>query len=216
MFWGTLTFGCAHSRVCCMVTWHFCGHLMASLWPLQHKEIEHGCTCAGLTQICFHDSDVTFTTCRGSQRICQILLSSLSFSYPIYQSNCRKKLFHRLFIMSNKQVFSAQRKAQFYILIRLIFWFPTRYGAANMAAVKPIMQQQQQPGGAKPNTSYNNNNGRTAAPSMHQEQSIAQVRNSRRKSIFLQNVTTLLCVAHNQTIARIHSRKANQKPLISQ
>ncbi|KAM4533377.1 activated CDC42 kinase 1 isoform 3-T4 [Odontesthes bonariensis] len=51
--------------------------------------------------------------------------------------------------------------------------FLERYGAANMAAVKPIMQQQ--PGGAKPNTSYNNNNGRTAAPSTHQEQSITQV-----------------------------------------
>lgn len=48
-----------------------------------------------------------------------------------------------------------------------------RYGAANMAAVKPMMQQ---PGGAKPNSSYNNNNGRTAAaPSMQQEQSISQV-----------------------------------------
>uniref|UniRef100_UPI0037E82E37 activated CDC42 kinase 1 isoform X2 n=1 Tax=Semicossyphus pulcher TaxID=241346 RepID=UPI0037E82E37 len=47
-----------------------------------------------------------------------------------------------------------------------------RYGAANMAAVKPMIQQ---PGGAKPNSSYNNNNGRHAAPSMHQEQSITQV-----------------------------------------
>ncbi|XP_030254617.1 activated CDC42 kinase 1 isoform X1 [Sparus aurata] len=47
-----------------------------------------------------------------------------------------------------------------------------RYGAANMAAVKPMIQQ---PGGAKPNSSYNNNNGRTAAPSMQQEQSIKQV-----------------------------------------
>ncbi|XP_041670531.1 activated CDC42 kinase 1 isoform X2 [Cheilinus undulatus] len=47
-----------------------------------------------------------------------------------------------------------------------------RYGAANMAAVKPMIQQ---PGGAKPNSSYNNNNGRTAAPSMQQEQSITQV-----------------------------------------
>ncbi|KAM9337154.1 activated CDC42 kinase 1 [Symphorus nematophorus] len=52
--------------------------------------------------------------------------------------------------------------------------FLERYGAANMAAVKPMMQQQQ-PGGAKPNSSYNNNNGRTAAPSMQQEQSISQV-----------------------------------------
>ncbi|XP_071751582.1 activated CDC42 kinase 1 [Centroberyx gerrardi] len=50
--------------------------------------------------------------------------------------------------------------------------FLERYGAANMAAVKPMMQQ---PGGAKPNTSYNNNNGRTAAPSMQQEHSITQV-----------------------------------------
>ncbi|KAM6971714.1 activated CDC42 kinase 1 isoform 1-T1 [Tautogolabrus adspersus] len=47
-----------------------------------------------------------------------------------------------------------------------------RYGAANMAAVKPMIQQ---PGGAKPNSSYNNNNGRTAAPSMQQEQSVTQV-----------------------------------------
>ncbi|XP_051267008.1 activated CDC42 kinase 1 isoform X2 [Dicentrarchus labrax] len=50
--------------------------------------------------------------------------------------------------------------------------FLERYGAANMAAVKPMIQQ---PGGAKPNSSYNNNNGRTAAPSMQQEQSITQV-----------------------------------------
>ncbi|XP_019122500.1 activated CDC42 kinase 1 isoform X1 [Larimichthys crocea] len=50
--------------------------------------------------------------------------------------------------------------------------FLERYGAANMAAVKPMMQK---PGGAKPNSSYNNNNGRTAAPSMQQEQSITQV-----------------------------------------
>ncbi|XP_038561446.1 activated CDC42 kinase 1-like isoform X2 [Micropterus salmoides] len=50
--------------------------------------------------------------------------------------------------------------------------FLERYGAANMAAVKPMMQQ---PGGAKPNSSYNNNNGRTAAPSVQQEQSITQV-----------------------------------------
>lgn len=55
-----------------------------------------------------------------------------------------------------------------------------RYGAANLAAVKPMMQQQ--PGGAKPNSSYNNNNGGTAAPSKQQEQSITQVRES--KSIF--------------------------------
>ncbi|XP_056868913.1 activated CDC42 kinase 1 [Takifugu flavidus] len=47
-----------------------------------------------------------------------------------------------------------------------------RYGAANMAAVKPIMQQ---PSGAKPNSSYNNNNGCSAAPSMQQELNIAQV-----------------------------------------
>ncbi|XP_068566355.1 activated CDC42 kinase 1 isoform X2 [Cebidichthys violaceus] len=50
--------------------------------------------------------------------------------------------------------------------------FLERYGAANMAAVKPMIQH---PGGAKPNSSYNNNNGRTAAPSMHREQSVAQV-----------------------------------------
>lgn len=47
-----------------------------------------------------------------------------------------------------------------------------RYGAANMAAVKPMIQH---PGGAKPNSSYNNNNGRSAAPSMQQEQSVTQV-----------------------------------------
>lgn len=49
-----------------------------------------------------------------------------------------------------------------------------RYGAANMAAVKPMMQQ---PGRAKPNSSYNNNNnsGRSAAPSMHQELTVTQV-----------------------------------------
>ncbi|XP_040022876.2 activated CDC42 kinase 1 isoform X2 [Gasterosteus aculeatus] len=51
--------------------------------------------------------------------------------------------------------------------------FLERYGAANMAAVKPMIQQ---PGGAKPNSSYNNNNnGRTSAPSMQQEQSVTQV-----------------------------------------
>ncbi|XP_075996483.1 activated CDC42 kinase 1 [Genypterus blacodes] len=50
--------------------------------------------------------------------------------------------------------------------------FLERYGAANMAAVKPMMQQ---PGGAKPNSSHNNNNGGPAAPSMQQEQSIKQV-----------------------------------------
>nr|CBN82170.1 Activated CDC42 kinase 1 [Dicentrarchus labrax] len=50
--------------------------------------------------------------------------------------------------------------------------YVSQYGAANMAAVKPMIQQ---PGGAKPNSSYNNNNGRTAAPSMQQEQSITQV-----------------------------------------
>ncbi|XP_030613152.1 activated CDC42 kinase 1 isoform X2 [Archocentrus centrarchus] len=52
--------------------------------------------------------------------------------------------------------------------------FLERYGAANMAAVKPMMQQQQ-PSGAKPNTSYNNNNGRATAPSMQQEHSVTQV-----------------------------------------
>lgn len=50
--------------------------------------------------------------------------------------------------------------------------FFIRYGAANMAAVKPMMQQ---PSGAKPNSSYNNNNGRSAAPSMQQELNITQV-----------------------------------------
>ncbi|XP_056439725.1 activated CDC42 kinase 1 [Gadus chalcogrammus] len=48
-----------------------------------------------------------------------------------------------------------------------------RYGAANMAAVKPIMQQSR----AKPNSSFNNNNngGQTTTPSMQQELSIKQV-----------------------------------------
>ncbi|XP_062415270.1 activated CDC42 kinase 1 isoform X2 [Pungitius pungitius] len=51
--------------------------------------------------------------------------------------------------------------------------FLERYGAANMAAVKPMIQH---PGGAKPNSSYNNNNnGRTSAPSMQQEHSVTQV-----------------------------------------
>ncbi|KAK5617326.1 hypothetical protein CRENBAI_007655 [Crenichthys baileyi] len=50
--------------------------------------------------------------------------------------------------------------------------FLERYGAANMAAVKPMMQQ---PGGPKPNSSYNNNNCRTVVPSMQQEQRIKQV-----------------------------------------
>uniref|UniRef100_H3D7Y9 Activated CDC42 kinase 1 n=1 Tax=Tetraodon nigroviridis TaxID=99883 RepID=H3D7Y9_TETNG len=44
-----------------------------------------------------------------------------------------------------------------------------RYGAANMAAVRPMMQQ---PGRAKPNPSHQ---GRSAAPSVHQELSITQV-----------------------------------------
>ncbi|XP_061821120.1 activated CDC42 kinase 1 isoform X2 [Nerophis lumbriciformis] len=48
-----------------------------------------------------------------------------------------------------------------------------RYGAANMAAVKPMIQH---PARAKSNSSYNNNNnGRTAAPSMQRELSIIQV-----------------------------------------
>ncbi|KAK5849959.1 hypothetical protein PBY51_014251 [Eleginops maclovinus] len=50
--------------------------------------------------------------------------------------------------------------------------FLERYGTANMAAVKPMIQR---PSGAKPNSSYNNNNGRTAAPSMLQEQGVTQV-----------------------------------------
>ncbi|XP_029002930.1 activated CDC42 kinase 1 [Betta splendens] len=52
--------------------------------------------------------------------------------------------------------------------------FLERYGAANMATVKPMMQQQQL-GEAKPNSSYNNNNGRTATPSMQHDHCIAQV-----------------------------------------
>uniref|UniRef100_A0A087XL08 Activated CDC42 kinase 1 n=1 Tax=Poecilia formosa TaxID=48698 RepID=A0A087XL08_POEFO len=64
--------------------------------------------------------------------------------------------------------------------------FLERYGAANMAAVKPMMQQQQQTGGAKPNSSYNNNNGGTAAPSMQQEQSITQLVNKYPKIFTLE------------------------------
>lgn len=62
------------------------------------------------------------------------------------------------------------------------FMFLNRYGAANMAAVKPMMQQH--PSGAKPNTSYNNNNGRAAAPSIQREQSITQVREIIRNVTF--------------------------------
>ncbi|KAM3860368.1 activated CDC42 kinase 1 [Diretmus argenteus] len=81
-----------------------------------------------------------------------------------------------------------------------------RYGAANMAAVKPMMQQ---PGGAKPNSSYNNNNGRTAAPSMQQEQSIAQVQGA------VHGVTMEECQAalqsHNWSIPEaIHHLKVEQ------
>lgn len=47
-----------------------------------------------------------------------------------------------------------------------------RYGAANMAAVKPIVQQ---PPGSKPNSSYNNNNGGSSSSSMLPEQSIVKV-----------------------------------------
>ncbi|KAF7660199.1 hypothetical protein LDENG_00286060 [Lucifuga dentata] len=54
--------------------------------------------------------------------------------------------------------------------------FLERYGAANMAAVKPMMQQPA--AGDKPNSSYNNNNGGTAAPSMQREQSVTQVHGS--------------------------------------
>ncbi|KAM8822415.1 LOW QUALITY PROTEIN: activated CDC42 kinase 1 [Spinachia spinachia] len=52
--------------------------------------------------------------------------------------------------------------------------FLERYGAANMAAVKPMIQH---PAAAKPNSSYNNNNnnGPTSGPSMQQEQSVTQV-----------------------------------------
>lgn len=77
--------------------------------------------------------------------------------------------------------------------------FLERYGAANMAAVKPMMQQQHS--SVKPNTSYNNNNsGRTAAPSMQQEQSITQVQGA------VHGVTTEECHAalqqHNWNIAQ--------------
>ncbi|KAM7369675.1 hypothetical protein PAMP_010979 [Pampus punctatissimus] len=68
--------------------------------------------------------------------------------------------------------------------------FLERYGTANMAAVKPMMQQ---PGGAKPNSSYNNNNGRTAAPSMQQEQSVTQVQEA------VHGVTLEECQAALQT-----------------
>ncbi|XP_069552567.1 activated CDC42 kinase 1 isoform X2 [Brachyistius frenatus] len=85
--------------------------------------------------------------------------------------------------------------------------FLERYGAANMAAVKPIMQQQ--PGGAKPNTSYNNNNGRAAAPSMPQEQSITQVQGA------VHGVTTEECRAalqtHNWSVSQaVNSLKVEQ------
>ncbi|CAN9506466.1 unnamed protein product [Ophioblennius macclurei] len=77
--------------------------------------------------------------------------------------------------------------------------FLERYGAANMAAVKPMIQQQQQHSGVKPNTSYNNNNsGRAAAPSMQQGQSITQVQDA------VHGVTTEECQAalqrHNWSI----------------
>uniref|UniRef100_A0AAV2L7I0 Activated CDC42 kinase 1 n=1 Tax=Knipowitschia caucasica TaxID=637954 RepID=A0AAV2L7I0_KNICA len=49
--------------------------------------------------------------------------------------------------------------------------FLERYGAANMAAVKPIVVQPP----PKPNSSHNNNNGRTPNPSMLPEQSIVKV-----------------------------------------
>ncbi|XP_029955147.1 activated CDC42 kinase 1 isoform X2 [Salarias fasciatus] len=70
--------------------------------------------------------------------------------------------------------------------------FLERYGAANMVAVKPMVQQQQQQqqSGVKPNTSYNNNNsGRAAAPSMQQGQSITQVQGA------VHGVTTEECQA---------------------
>lgn len=54
-----------------------------------------------------------------------------------------------------------------------------------MAAVKPMMQQ---PGAAKPNSSYNNNNQRSAAPSMQQELSVAQVPPS--ASAYTQHIST--------------------------
>ncbi|XP_077365718.1 activated CDC42 kinase 1 [Festucalex cinctus] len=57
-----------------------------------------------------------------------------------------------------------------------------RYGAANMAAVKPIVQQ---PARAKPNSSYNNNNNDhhhdrqpAAAAAQQQELNVAQIRES--------------------------------------
>ncbi|XP_028290735.1 activated CDC42 kinase 1 isoform X2 [Gouania willdenowi] len=53
--------------------------------------------------------------------------------------------------------------------------FLERYGTANMAAVKPMMQQQAPPIAPKPNTSYNNNNDPPSVPSMQQQQSITQV-----------------------------------------
>uniref|UniRef100_A0A674NAG7 Activated CDC42 kinase 1 n=1 Tax=Takifugu rubripes TaxID=31033 RepID=A0A674NAG7_TAKRU len=71
--------------------------------------------------------------------------------------------------------------------------FSIRYGAANMAAVKPIMQQ---PSGAKPNSSYNNNNGCSAAPSMQQELNIAQVQQVQRA---VHGVTLEECRAALQT-----------------
>uniref|UniRef100_A0A3P9LQB3 Activated CDC42 kinase 1 n=2 Tax=Oryzias latipes TaxID=8090 RepID=A0A3P9LQB3_ORYLA len=69
--------------------------------------------------------------------------------------------------------------------------FLERYGTANMAAVKPMVQQP--PGGAKPNSSHNNNNGRASVPSMQQEQSISQVQGA------VHGVTTEECRAALQS-----------------
>lgn len=52
----------------------------------------------------------------------------------------------------------------------LLYDVPVRYGAVNMAAVKPMMHKQ--PEAAKPNSSHNNNNnssGQTAAPNLQQQ-----------------------------------------------
>lgn len=82
---------------------------------------------------------------------------------------------------SASSVFTIVRQSQIKVQSVMIL-FLIRYGAANMAAVKPMIQQQQQPSGARPNTSYNNNNnGRPAALSKQQEQSIIQVKGQQRK-----------------------------------
>ncbi len=101
-----------------------------------------------------------------------LLLLSCSTSFD---SVCKQKssFYSKIMLLSVKNVHLVLNDLLHKtVTVFCICAFLTRYGAANMAAVKPMIQQ---PGGAKPNSSYNNNNGRTAAPSMQQEQSITQV-----------------------------------------